>query len=353
SSAVDRAGQHGVEEGGCRGCEGCVTYDSREPLTFNGVPGNLGNLYGTTLRGGAHGSPSGEDVGDGVVFELTPQPDGSWTETVLHSFGDGTDGINPSAGLVLDHAGNLYGTTVGGGAGGSSCSGGCGTVFEVSPGPNGQWTETLLYNFCSQANCTDGNAPAAGLIFDSAGNLYGTTTTGGDSAYGDGTVFELTPGENGQWSETVLYMFQNFQDGSDPSAGLILDKSGTLYGTTIYGGDGNSGTVFELSPNPGNPWVERVIYRFFEVQNGGQPYAGLVFDKAGNLWGTTGGGGVSFTGVIFELTPGGVEALSYSVSLFGGCYPYAGLILGADGNLYGTTSYCGTNYQGIVFEATP
>lgn len=156
-------------------------------------------------------------------------PDGSLTQTVLHSF-SGADGAESHAGLIFDNAGNLYGTTEAGGAFGE------GTVFQLTRGTNGQWTETLLYSFCSASNCSDGAQPLAGVVFDAAGNLYGTTSVGGDTRFcsgeGCGTVFQLTPGSNGKWTETVLHSF-NLADGSDPRASLILDQSGNLYGTTI------------------------------------------------------------------------------------------------------------------------
>jgi len=193
-----------------------------------------GNLYGTTSAGGAYSGSVG-----GVVFELTPHPGGTWTEAVLHSFGNGKDGAGIFiSGLVFDSAGNLYGTTSGGGTTSRSiCPDGCGAVFELSPGPNGQWTEKVLYEFCSQADCADGSQPLGGVTLDSSGNLYGTTNLGGTPAqHLYGTVFELSPGEAGQWVETVLYMFQGgTTDGTNPQAGVILDKSGNLYGTTELG----------------------------------------------------------------------------------------------------------------------
>jgi uncharacterized repeat protein (TIGR03803 family) len=173
-------------------------------------------------------------------------------EKVLHSFDDnGKDGTNPMAGLIFDAAGNLYGTTSSGG--GTGCYGvGCGTVFELTPSVNGRWTEKALHNF----NGTDGNSPLADLIFDAAGNLYGTTYYGGPycGGAGCGTVFRLTPGADGHWRETVLHKFcstQTCSDGTFPAAGLILDSAGNLYGDTSSGGGShNGGTVFRLKPGP-------------------------------------------------------------------------------------------------------
>ncbi len=328
-----------------------------------------GNLYGTTYQGGAYASSVASDSRDGVVFELTPQLDGTWTETVLHSFGNGTDGVGPLAGLVFDRAGNLYGTTAAGGTtASSSCFGGCGTVFELSPGTKGQWTEMVLYDFCSQAGCADGNDPDAALIFDVAGNLYGTTFYGGTPGlHLSGTVFELTPGENGQWVQTVLYMFQGAPDGSNPHARLIQDKSGNLYGTTASGGSAqgggsvNNGIAFKLTPESGGQWTESLLHVFCSndpCTDGSQPLGDLVFDKAGNLYGTTFSAGAFQWGVVFEFMPGNdgnwIEVPLYAFQgATDGLNPHAGAILDASGNVYGLTYQGGTYGYGLVFEVTP
>ena len=215
-------------------------------------PGTLimdaaGNLYGTTWMGGAYYTcaPGGPPTGCGTVFELTPQADGSWVEKVLHSFGNGADGAYPDAGLILDAAGNLYGTTESGGGPGNY-----GTVFELARTHANAvgWTEKVLHSF---GNGTDGSDPYAGLIIDAAGNLYGTTINGG--TYGYGTVFELTP-TGGGWTEQVLHSFNNDgTDGANPIEGVIIDAAGNLYGTTENGGPyGTSSypgdTVFEIIP---------------------------------------------------------------------------------------------------------
>jgi uncharacterized repeat protein (TIGR03803 family) len=300
-----------------------------------------GNLYGTTRVG---------TDSYGTVFELTPAAGGGWTETVLHNFGYGTDGATPYAGLIFDAAGNLYGTTQYGG------TYGVGTVFELTPAAGGGWTETVLHNF---GNGADGSTPFAGLIFDAAGNLYGTTYQGGTYLYG--TVFELTPAGGGSWTEKVLHNFGNGTDGAAPYAGLIFDAAGNLYGTTYQGGTySSSGTVFELTPAAGGGWTETVLHNFnYNGTDGNYPYAGLIFDAAGNLYGTTYQGGTYFYGTVFELTPtaggGWTEKVLYSFNNNGadGYYPQAGLILDAAGNLYGTTSYGGTYSYGTVFELTP
>jgi uncharacterized repeat protein (TIGR03803 family) len=209
-------------------------------------------------------------------------------EKVLYNFGNGTDGVAPQAGLVMDAAGNLYGTTYNGG------TYNYGTVFELTPAAGGGWTEMVLHNFNNDG--VDGAYPHAGLIFDAAGNLYGTTHSGGThnaSCSNDcGTVFELTPSAGGTWTEKVLYDFYSIRtDGAFPASSLIFDGAGNLYGTTIFGGasGAGNGTVFELTPAAGGGWTERVLYSF--GADGIWPYAGLIFDAAGNLYGTTSFGG--------------------------------------------------------------
>src|ERR1019366_10683573 len=162
-----------------------------------------------------------------------------------------------------------------------------GTVFELTPGADGSWTEKVLYSF---GNYPDGSEPSAGLVFDAAGNLYGTTSLGGTYAYG--TVFELTPTIGGSWIETVLYSFGGGTDGDGPLAGLIFDAAGNLYSTTLRGGTYNYGTVFELTPIAGGGWTEKLLHSFiYDGTDGNLPYAGLIFDAAGNLYGTTVNGG--------------------------------------------------------------
>jgi uncharacterized repeat protein (TIGR03803 family) len=200
-----------------------------------------GNLYGTTTLGGSSGTGCGGH-GCGIVFQLTPRAKGKWTEKMLHDFNsNGKDGYDPWGGVVSDKTGNLYGTTNAGGASG------CGTVFKLAPGAGGKWTEKVLHSFAKQAN--DGCLPEAGLTVDVAGNLFGTTFYGG--LYNDGTVFELIPSTNGTWMEKVVHNFDwslFVKDGTSPGAGLVLDTAGNMYGTTENGGALNSGTVFEITP---------------------------------------------------------------------------------------------------------
>jgi len=294
-----------------------------------------GNLYGTTYYGGASG--------DGTVFKLAPNQDGSWTESVLHSF-NRSDGWSPQAGLIFDAAGNLYGTTVVGGASSD------GTVFKLAPNQDGSWTESVLHSF----NGSDGWVPYAGLIFDAAGNLYGTTVEGGDTNVG--TVFKLAPNQDGSWTESVLHSF-NGRNGQYPYAGLIFDAAGNLYGTTYGGGASADGTVFELAPNQDGSWTESMLHSF-HGSDGERPRAGLIFDAAGNLYGTTaGGGGASGYGTVFKLAPNQDGSWAYSLThVFQGTparNPHGGLVLGSAGTLYGTTQSCTSGCKGVVYQITP
>jgi uncharacterized repeat protein (TIGR03803 family) len=296
-----------------------------------------GNLYGTTSQGGSSSA--------GMVFELTPAGGGTWTEKVLYSFHGGADGSSPRAGLIFDAAGNLYGTTYNGGTSFA------GTVFELTPAGGGTWTEKVLLSF---GNDVDGSNPQGELIFDGAGNLYATTKNGG-GPNDAGTVFELTPGAGGTWTEKVLWSFGTGTDGSDPFGGLIFDAAGNLYGTTSLGGTSHSGIAFELTPAGGGTWTEKVLHTFGSGTDGVNPQAGLTFDGAGNLYGTTNGGGTYNHGTVFELMPAGggnwTESVAHS---FGngtdGAAPAAGLLLDGAGNLYGTTYLGGSYGGGTVFR---
>jgi uncharacterized repeat protein (TIGR03803 family) len=313
-----------------------------------------GNLYGTTIEGGNPGGQCGAS-GCGVVFKLTPNPNGNdrWKEMALYRFGIGNrDGHIPLAGLIFDTAGNLYGTTSRGGSHRASH----GTVFKLTPNPDGSWTESVLYRF-TDGKDGDGAVPVASLIFDTAGNLYGTTSGGG--THQQGTVFKLAPNPDGSWTESVLYRFTGGKDGdgSVPVASLIFDTAGNLYGTTSGGGTNQQGTVFQLMPNLDGSWTENVLYRFTGGKDGGYPYAGLIFDQAGNLYGTTLGGGRNGRGVVFKLTPNPdgswTESTLHGFPGYGGS-PYAGLIFDQAGNLYGTAFYSNYAYDdGMVFKLTP
>jgi uncharacterized repeat protein (TIGR03803 family) len=221
------------------------------------------------------------------------------SEAVLYSLAGGHDPKLPYAGLVADKAGNLYGTTEFGGANNQ------GTVFELSPTGDGNWTETVLYSFLGGA---DGSQPHAGLVLDSTGDLYGTTNFGGNAncAQGCGTIFKLSQGSDG-WSESVLYPFTGSSDGREPYARLVFDPQGNLYGTTLLGGKfgtacaSGCGTVFRLAPSV-NGWKESVLYAFSGESDGALPYAGLTFDASGNLYGTSYAGGTYRSGTVFRLT---------------------------------------------------
>jgi len=286
-----------------------------------------GNLYGTSCYGGAYQN--------GTVFELTPSSSGSWTETVLHSF-TGKDGGCSFAPLIFDAAGDLYGTTYQGGAYG------WGTVFELIRSAGGTWTEKVLHNFNNNAR---GYYLQNGLISDASGNLYGTAH-GGSS----GIVFELIRGATGGWSEKVLHTFHG-PDGCDPEA-LIFDAAGNLYGTTYTGGEYDDGTVFELSSNTAGGWTEKVLHSF-NGSDGDYCYAGVVFDTAGNLYGTMVEGGTYNHGTVFELTPGvgnWTEKTLHSFNSKDGSYTWAPLILDSTRNVYEVTASGGATGYGTVFE---
>lgn len=319
-----------------------------------------GDLYGTTSYGG---DLVCNNSGCGTAFELVPKAGGGWSEKVLHNFSsNGEDGYFPLGGLIFDKSGNLYGITVAGGTG--SCNSiargvGCGAVFQLKPAANGDWKETVLYSFNNDG--ADGEYPQAGLVLDASGNLYGTTVAGG--AESSGTVFELMP-KAGKWEETILYSFNNNgSDGFYPDGGLTLRPSGDIYGTTYYGGPWNFGTVFELKRTTGG-WKESVLHSF-NGSDGRAPEATLIFDALGNLYGTTQLGGGNSYGTVFELTAGAGGKLEESVlhSFTGndqdGSSPEAGLVFDGSGNLYGTTVSGGAGGClegtgcGTVFELTP
>jgi len=307
-----------------------------------------GNLYGTTPYGGVFG----DSEAGGIAFELTPEANGSWAETVLHSYGStATDGDDPWSGLISDAAGNLYGVTA---EGGTDISG---TIFELVPKPGGGASEKILVSFSDVAS------PVGNLIFDSSRNLYGVTDIGG--AYDRGTVYELSPIAGGGWAQKVLHSF-NGTDGSDPFAGLIQDSSGNLYGTTAYGGTESCpyggygcGVVFELIQQPGGTWKEKVLYNFNSKDGWFPASSPPVFDAAGNLYGTTYYGGVHCAGSygcgsVYELSPtsdgGWTEKTLHVFSGPDGSNPFGGLVLDAAGNLYGTTYAGGSNGDGTAFE---
>jgi len=302
-----------------------------------------------------------------ATFVLVLTVAGWAAELVLVRF-TGTNGSYPFGTPVFDSAGNLYGTTSSGGP-----NGGLGTVFELSP-IQGGWNHTILYTFNPSQNPMDGSGPYAGVILDSAGNLYGATQFGGGTEAicpsGCGTVFKLTPSSQGTWDESILYRFQGGSDGASPHASLLLGPRGELYGTTQAGGSTNCvsgcGTVFKLFQTQSGSWHKTILHTFMgsAQPDGGNPSGPLVFDNTGNLYGTTFSGGRSYCtpdgcGTVFEFTPTPSGLWQYHVIHdFGdgegfGINPAGGVVVDGAGNLYGTTS-AGTNInQGSLFELSP
>jgi uncharacterized repeat protein (TIGR03803 family) len=301
------------------------------------VRDSAGNLYGTAYNGGIYAGVCASAFalgGCGVVYKVDP----TGHETVLYSFTGGSDGRNPLAGVIGDSAGNLYGTTQFGGITTRVCgSGGCGVVYKVDMTGH----ETVLYSFTG----SDGANPQARLIRDSGGNLYGTTANGGACC---GVVFKIDTAGH----ETVLHAFADGSDGGFPYASVIGDSAGNLYGTTLLGGTGN-GVVFKLDATG----HETTLYSFTGGSDGGQPFTGgVIGDAAGNLYGTASGnfGSTASLGVVYKLDPTGHETVLYSFSAGAdGSDPSGDLIADAAGNLYGTTPGGGSGNAGVVFKLDP
>jgi uncharacterized repeat protein (TIGR03803 family) len=316
--------------------------NSNDGITPNGdlVFDDAGNIYGTTPLGG---SVCNSECG--AAFELSPSS-GSWMETIIYNFGNDSDGASPRAGLIFDGSGNLYGTTFYGGTHGA------GVVFELSPPPaGGTWIETVLWNF---GGAGDGGNPNGKLTWDASGNLYGTTA-------GLGTVFELSPASGG-WTEKVLYHFcpayPDCSDGAEPMAGVTFDNAGNLYGTTYFGGASHGfgpGVVYELSPASGGGWTETTLYRF-STKSGYQPLSEVSFDKAGNLYGTVYQGARYGCGGVFQMIPNdgiwipkGIQPFKSNIA----CSPEAGLFIDNRSNsAFGTSQYGGAFNGGAAFEIT-
>ena len=373
------------------------------PLTL----GEKGDLYGSTGAGGGLGC---DGYGCGTIFQLTRQANGAWGERSLHDFADNGDSADPKGNLVLDTAGNLYGTLNGAGTG-------QGALFELSRGSSGWnlslfweheefspglllnkagdlygffgageyqagavgvlsrgskgWNYALLYSFGGHGG-GNGWDPEFPLSWDAQGNLYGTTLYGGNSyssghmkfcpdGSGCGVAFQMTPNSDGTWTYHVLHRFANYKnDGRNPGGGLVVDASGNAYGVTVYGGVDGNGTVFEFTPSSDGHWKQTVLYDFPNCADGCLPGNTIVFDKAGDLYGTANGGvadcGGYTCGVIFKLTPQTGGRWKYSVvHKFNGAdggFPY-GAILDDKGNLYGTTQAFGKYNAGVAFEITP
>lgn len=317
-----------------------------------------GNLYGTAVYGGTHGT--------GTVFELAAQAGGGYTFKVLSEFG-GADGANPYGTLVMDGHGNLFGTAVYGGLYGN------GTVFELSPSPAGGYTLKRLHHFSAFTSTTsgmqgvnnDGANSYAGLLLDAGGDLFGTCNVGG--RYGNGTIYELIPDGAGGYSFKTLRSFSALSqaasnlDGANPYAALAADPNGSLYGTTYYGGPNGQGTVFMLSPDGSGGWVFRRLHSF-TFADGHLPVGSVTLDANGDLFGTTPFGGANGTGTVYELeATGGGDYTFRKLHAFSaldtdtganrdGFRTYATLALDGQGNLYGAASQGGTYAAGTVFE---
>src|SRR5450432_1357385 len=347
-----------------------------------------GNLYGSTVLGG--------EIGGGTVWKLAPSGS-SWVHTVLYSFSGGADGGEPYKGVTVDAAGNVYGTAVTGGAG--SCEGGCGVAYKVT-NSGGTWTQSVIHAFTGGA---DGSGPGARLAVDNRGNLYGMAPTGGDfglgtiyqlhpngdgtykfkllhtftggldgatgsagkmvfnndhlygaattgGANGQGTVFELTPTARGEWDLKTLYSFKGEPDVGFPYGGLLFDQSGSIYGTSYYDGANDLGGVYQLTPKADGNWKERVLYSFKSGSDGNSSISNLVFDAAGNLYGTTSEGGLG-PGTIFKLARGTgatwTESLPHNFSgPPDGAFPYSGTVGDKAGSFYGATVHGGAADEG-------
>ena len=319
--------------------KGVIPYD--RPIF-----GPNGSLYLSVGYGGVGPCQTYNGTGCGAVVNLQPpitppvSPLVMWLDTPLYKFTGGSDGGNPYSGdIIFDHAGNIYGTAFNGGTANTSCPGGCGVVYELVHNSNG-WTENVLYAFSGP----DGSHPWAGLTFDQLGNLYGTTSTGGASNFG--TIFELSP-SNGSWTLQTLRNFSG-SDGAYPYAGLVFDAAGNMYGASTSMGPNAGGTAFELSPNGSGGWTFSILYNF-TGPNGGLypgPVANLAFDSQGNLYGTTHLDGAFNFGAVFKLTNTGsgwtyTSLHDFTAGVDGGD-PRCNIAFDSHGNMYGTASEGGT-----------
>lgn len=305
------------------------------------ITDSAGNLYGTAAFGG--------NPPYGVVFKLSSDRKGGWSYQVIYTLQNGADGVYPEGALAMDGQGNLYGTTVYGGKYAE------GTVFQLIPDRKGQWKLGKTYDF---VGTYDGGKPTAGVILDSRGNIYGTTSLGNND-YGYGSVFALIPGRKG-WTEKTVHLFTGGVDGSNPHGSLVVDRKGNLYGTAPFGGAYNEGIAFEMHPK-GRQWKEIDLHDFTGGSDGQQPESNLIFDKSGNLYGTTAMGNT-----VFELSPAGGQgswALATLYHFTGGAdgnAPYSGLAFDKAGRLYGATALGGNQNQncpngecGVVYSLTP
>lgn len=334
--------------------------DGRQPSS-GVVFGTDGALYGTTYDGGGTLQYCGG--GCGVVFKLAPptSPGGAWTQSVIYTFQGVYDGQNPGA-VIFGSNGALYGFTPAGGPAAFACKRiGCGTVFQLTPPgkKGGSWNKTILYSF--PGTSTDGRSPNPDIVFDSQGNLYGTTAAGGTSNY-YGIVFQLKPQSGGKWTETVLHNFTGGSDGGYPFGGVTVGSNGAFYGTASYSGTASdSGTAFQLTPpSGGGNWTYNVIHTFAGGSGGATPSSTMAFDTSGNLYGTTENGGSSACnqgcGIIFKLAPpsGGGKWTETVLDDFGNSGQTNDAIVTLhNGLLFGTTTFLGSADVGSAFTLVP
>jgi uncharacterized repeat protein (TIGR03803 family) len=329
--------------------QGCNNQDggtSTAPVVIRG-----GNLYGTA------GSYGVDCFAGGMVFELMPNPAGPWRELIIDNFGFISPTFScPCPGVTFDSTGHLYGT-----AGGFSSHDPFGAVLELGHVSPFNWYQLLPHVFLGGSDGSGGNGP---VVLDPAGNLYSTTEQGGTNLVGD--VFKLASAMSRfGWVETQLYSFRGGADGAYPTAGVVFDTTGNLYGTTTQGGTAGAGTVFKLTPNPDGTWSESVLYSFQGGSDASAPNSTVTFDAEGNLYGTAGGGAYGH-GAVFKLTRSGdqwTESVVYSFTGgLDGDSPSGGVILDSTGNIYGTTQYGGAYPTcndgppfcgGVAYEITP
>jgi uncharacterized repeat protein (TIGR03803 family) len=299
---------------------------------------SAGNIYGTSVLGG--------DFGSGTVFQVTP----TGKHSVLYSFTGGVDGGEPYKGVTFDSQGNLYGTAVTGGSGG--CEGGCGVVYKLTKS-NGKWQQTVIHAF----NGNDGSGPGSGVTFDKYGNLFGMAPTGGP--YGAGVIYVMQPSGSGQWRFSVVHAFTGGNDGGGGSAGRLLIWNGRVYGVTTTGGANAKGTAFELTYVSGATVSFRTLYAFKGQPDAGFPYGGLAVDGAGNFYGTTYYDGANDLGSVYELISDGkgnwTEKVLYSFKGGqDGSSSISNVVIDSLGNLFGTTSEGGASCGcGVIFKLTP
>jgi len=320
------------------------------------------NLYGTATLGGSQNCYFGGDSGCGTVFKLSHKGTG-WIFSLLYGFTGGSDGWWPFTSVTLGPDGNVYGTTSYGGGTGCIDGNGCGTVFKLKPPPNFcrsvscPWTKTELYQFTGGL---DGGFPEGSLTFDPSGNIFGTTSYAQDNKY-YGSVYELAP-SNGGWTPSVLYTFTDYYQGGGAGGGVVFDKYGNLWGTTELGGSRNCytgsgdpcGLIFELTPS-GSGWSYKTVYEF-DSSVGGSPTGNLIFDESGNLYGTLAINGPYGDGGVYQFNPStGVLTVLYSFAGNGEAAggPQGGVVMDKAGNLYGVDPYMGTHGVGFVFELSP